>query len=191
LDRERNSHRDYYLNLLSFQQRPQPIPQTQATVETERTHYDMPNLTHDHFLATTTAELNPVGFLEQIIASEIAGATYRLHRCNSAEANLGEIDPSTDPIRRSIERSRSAAMLALNRANSMLRKLQNERRKHEDKVEVRPEESVASEESGSNCKTTANPNSQTPRNAHCPCNSGLKFKRCCGRNAAPVLSQAA
>lgn len=27
----------------------------------------------------------------------------------------------------------------------------------------------------------------TPRNAPCPCGSGQKFKRCCGRNAPPVL----
>jgi hypothetical protein len=26
-----------------------------------------------------------------------------------------------------------------------------------------------------------------PRNAACPCGSGLKFKRCCGRSAPPVL----
>ncbi len=33
--------------------------------------------------------------------------------------------------------------------------------------------------------------SQTPRNATCPCGSGGKFKRCCGKNAPPVLSNAA
>ena len=32
---------------------------------------------------------------------------------------------------------------------------------------------------------------QTPRNAPCPCGSGDKFKRCCGKSAPPVLSQAA
>lgn len=32
----------------------------------------------------------------------------------------------------------------------------------------------------------AHPNA-TPRNAPCPCGSGQKFKRCCGRNAPPVL----
>jgi uncharacterized protein YecA (UPF0149 family) len=31
---------------------------------------------------------------------------------------------------------------------------------------------------------------QTPRNAQCPCNSGQKYKRCCGRNA-PAVRQAA
>jgi hypothetical protein len=39
-----------------------------------------------------------------------------------------------------------------------------------------------------NPSPTAN---QTPRNALCPCGSKLKFKRCCGKNAPPVLSRAA
>ena len=39
------------------------------------------------------------------------------------------------------------------------------------------------------CKTTPAP-AQTPRNAECPCKSGLKFKRCCGRNAPAVLHAA-
>lgn len=30
-----------------------------------------------------------------------------------------------------------------------------------------------------------------PRSAPCPCNSGEKYKRCCGKNAPPVLSRAA
>jgi len=32
---------------------------------------------------------------------------------------------------------------------------------------------------------------QTPRSAPCPCGSGEKYKRCCGRNAPPVLNRAA
>ena len=32
---------------------------------------------------------------------------------------------------------------------------------------------------------------QTPRNAPCPCGSGAKYKRCCGPQAPPVLSEAA
>ena len=31
----------------------------------------------------------------------------------------------------------------------------------------------------------------TPRNATCPCGSGNKYKRCCGKDAPPVLNQAA
>ena len=29
------------------------------------------------------------------------------------------------------------------------------------------------------------------RNSPCPCGSGLKYKRCCGVNAPPILNQAA
>ena len=32
---------------------------------------------------------------------------------------------------------------------------------------------------------------QTPRNAPCRCGSGAKFKRCCGKDAPPVLNKAA
>ena len=56
-------------------------------------------------------------------------------------------------------------------------------------------------ELGSNCKSAApvpaamasfcKPAPQTPRNALCPCKSGEKFKRCCGRNAPPVLGKVA
>ena len=31
---------------------------------------------------------------------------------------------------------------------------------------------------------------QTPRNAQCPCNSGQKYKRCCGKNAPAILHAA-
>jgi uncharacterized protein YchJ len=35
------------------------------------------------------------------------------------------------------------------------------------------------------------PSNQTPRSAPCPCGSGEKYKRCCGRNAPPVLHASA
>ena len=40
-------------------------------------------------------------------------------------------------------------------------------------------------------ENTAPDSSQTPRSARCPCGSGLKYKRCCGTNAPPVLNRAA
>jgi len=39
---------------------------------------------------------------------------------------------------------------------------------------------------GSLCKEQP----QTPRNAECPCKSGLKYKRCCGKDAPAVLHAA-
>jgi hypothetical protein len=47
---------------------------------------------------------------------------------------------------------------------------------------------------GSFCKTTPSAPAApklTPRNAQCPCNSGQKYKRCCGKDAPPVLNKAA
>ncbi len=44
------------------------------------------------------------------------------------------------------------------------------------------------------CKTeptVPTTSSEIPRSAPCPCGSRQKFKRCCGRNAPPVLNQAA
>jgi hypothetical protein len=40
-------------------------------------------------------------------------------------------------------------------------------------------------------KIATNEPNPIPRNATCPCRSGLKYKRCCGKNAPMVLSQAA
>jgi hypothetical protein len=39
-------------------------------------------------------------------------------------------------------------------------------------------------------KRTQSAASQTPRSAPCPCNSGQKYKRCCGKGAPAVLRQA-
>ena len=50
---------------------------------------------------------------------------------------------------------------------------------------LKPVESVESVES------PASSPSQTPRSARCPCGSGLKYKRCCGTHAPPVLNRPA
>ena len=58
----------------------------------------------------------------------------------------------------------------------------------------RPCAQVEPEVGSSFCRTDqpAEPRVQaTPRNALCPCNSGIKYKRCCGKDAPPVLCVAA
>ncbi len=58
------------------------------------------------------------------------------------------------------------------------------------KVENPQPEPAAPEKSASLCKNQNQPH-PVPRNATCPCGSGQKHKRCCGKNAPPVLQQAA
>jgi len=41
------------------------------------------------------------------------------------------------------------------------------------------------------CNPTLTTAGMTPRNATCPCGSGEKYKRCCGKDAPPVLGRAA
>jgi hypothetical protein len=53
-------------------------------------------------------------------------------------------------------------------------------RAHVDAIFAPPAPSTA--QPGSFCKT--------PRNAQCPCGSGQKHKRCCGKNAPPLLKAA-
>jgi len=51
--------------------------------------------------------------------------------------------------------------------------------------------SSLSTDSGATDETASEDRRQTPRNALCPCGSGNKYKRCCGKNAPPVLTCAA
>jgi uncharacterized protein YchJ len=54
--------------------------------------------------------------------------------------------------------------------------------------------SAQAPELASNCKPApVGPSRpvQIPRSAPCPCGSREKFKRCCGKNAPPVLGRAA
>jgi hypothetical protein len=50
----------------------------------------------------------------------------------------------------------------------------------------KPPQSAPANAASSFCNPPA-----TPRNALCPCGSGAKYKRCCGKNAPPVLNLAA
>jgi hypothetical protein len=61
-------------------------------------------------------------------------------------------------------------------------------------IATKPAAQAEPEVSNSFCKTDqpGEPRVQsTPRNALCPCNSGIKYKRCCGKDAPPVLCIAA
>jgi len=72
-------------------------------------------------------ELGPAGLLEDALANEIVGATWRLRQCASADAEIHGFDETADKTRRSIERARAAANCALHRSLNRLGKLQTER----------------------------------------------------------------
>jgi hypothetical protein len=236
---------------------------------------------YKEFCETMYSELAPVTLLEQSLAAEITGASWRLRRCSAAEAELSSqremarpyphettgaenspssadyatqdplLDDSTDKTRRSIERARASAHSLLHRSINQLRRLQTDRitaatffdpnpvpasmgisesarisavlvaKQRAQAPKANPnfmaelealcqppadmladlDAYLAERQSASNCKDEIAPESaapqstgrteKTPRNAPCPCKSGQKFKRCCGRNPAMLMNRAA
>ena len=154
-------------------------------------------------------ELNPEGILERVIANEVAGAAWRLRRCSLAEGDLSMgcptdpfLDEKTEKPRQAIYRARSAANRNLHRNLNQLRKLQTDRQIGFELSGVKERHGIAdmkavltARKSAPNCKTghaaTAASVSapEIGRNAQCPCHSGQKYKRCCGRNSPPLLNR--
>jgi hypothetical protein len=146
-------------------------------------------------------ELAPQGILENTLVDEIRRATWRLRRCGEVEAGLAEPfkpgahlhDPMETPhphaekIQKSVDRARSQAHRLLHKCTAELRKLQATRRAQQPVTPAVSITRTAMQPLGLNCKPHSTP---TPRNADCPCGSHLKYKRCCGKNAPPVLQLA-
>jgi hypothetical protein len=89
---------------------------------------------YKEFCESFHRELAPDGVLEQTLAAEIIGASWRLRRCNAAEADLADyatqdpmLDESTEKTRRSLERARAHAHTILHRSLNQLRKIQTDR----------------------------------------------------------------
>jgi uncharacterized protein YecA (UPF0149 family) len=144
----------------------------------------------EEYEALTSAlwsDMRPQGPLQEMFATEIIRASWRLRRCAEVEAALAEKttgDPmlDTDLLRTqtAVDRARSQAHGIIRRSLAELRRLQSE--------------SPVKTASETPAKRTEPPQPeivQIPRNAACPCNSGQKYKRCCGRNAPAILHQAA
>jgi uncharacterized protein YecA (UPF0149 family) len=135
-------------------------------------------------------ELAPGSSLEQTLAREIIHAAWRLRRCADLETAPPEnlTDEELDRLQISIDRARGAAQRTFHRSLKELRRLQAERACAEltkQTLEPAPQ-NFAKQTQFEPAKAAA-----IPRSAPCPCKSGLKYKRCCGRNAPPVLSRAA
>jgi PAS domain-containing protein len=171
---------------------------------------------HDELNATILRELAPIGILEQNLACEIRRAMWRLHRCGEVEARLVDVYEHVDPMeawdklveytQKSVDRARSQAHRLLHKATSELRRLQTERQSARELLRDLAEGSSAGiadwraiararimtgTRSAQRTQSHSPINeTNTPRNAECPCGSGVKYKRCCGINAPAVLQAA-
>jgi uncharacterized protein YecA (UPF0149 family) len=157
------------------------------------------------------AELSPATPLEQTLAREIVQAAWRLRRCASLETNPPEDmdDEALDRLQTSIDRARAAAQRTLHRSLKELRRLQAEHLQPATLIiqqttaadallmkdlENRQRQLAAEGASENSAKQTQSQPEKSvliPRSAPCPCKSGQKYKRCCGKNARPVLFRAA
>jgi uncharacterized protein YecA (UPF0149 family) len=156
------------------------------------------------------AELSPATFLEQTLAREIIHAAWRLRRCATLEVAPPEslTDEELDRLQISIDRARAAAQRTFHRSLKELRRLQSEHL-HPATVNIQQAmatdalllqdlearklrfetEKAAQQSFAKQTQSAPAVAASIPRSAPCPCKSGEKFKRCCGRNAPPVLSQ--
>ena len=156
----------------------------------------------DYQLLTTSLwnELGPVTILEQTFATQIIRATWRLNRCSAIEADCVRtnnndqpyiLDPIADetlaPIQKSVDRARAQATASLHKAISELRRLKAERPAPQRNPTAPKPETIPppTKQTQSQTPKSAQP---IPRNSLCPCNSGQKYKRCCGQGAPPVLN---
>ncbi len=127
------------------------------------------------------------------------------------------MDERTEKQQKSVDRARAQSHLILRRSIAELRKLQSGRTIQEQVAPSTPAPSagvpnmdalmaladhqLAHRFRESGLSSFCNPAApaapaplrptQIPRNGQCPCGSGNKYKRCCGKNAPPVLNRAA
>jgi hypothetical protein len=160
------------------------------------------------------ADLAPLGALEENLAIEIIRASWRLERCNAVEAGFTTECPDTDPMasgnfvdqQNSVDRARAHSHRILMRTLAELRRIQTERfarRELRDDVgrningvasslQLAKALNSAKSKIAKQTQSPASNNSTIGRNSLCPCNSGQKYKRCCGNGArVPLVTRAA
>jgi hypothetical protein len=155
----------------------------------------------EEYEALSTAlwlDLRPQTALQELFATEVVRAAWRLRRCAEVEATLAE-KTTTDPMldadllrtQTAVDRARSQAHGIMRRSLSDLRRLQAEQPPVEAPAKPTQPTHSPTCDSSLPCPDCEREKASIPRNAHCPCNSGQKYKRCCGRNTPGVLHQAA
>jgi hypothetical protein len=142
----------------------------------------------------------PADILETALVDEIHRAMWRLHRCARVEAELSSpfaeghavqdpMEATGEPaekIQLAIDRARAQAHRILYRCTAELRKLKSERAARVPRPEEVLHPKIAKQTHFDSQKRTHFEHA-TARNAECPCGSGQKYKRCCGKTAPPLL----
>jgi hypothetical protein len=170
----------------------------------------------DHLRDTLFADLLPETVLEQAHATEILHALWRLRRCTLAESALtpDAADHSIDRARAHANNTLRRASAELRRLQTerhlhadlgpvpglvshhdltKTRALHARHQLTQRKLDGLDDfESLLERAQSAASKLTPEITKQTqpettPRNSPCPCGSGQKHKRCCGRNAPPHL----
>ena len=173
----------------------------------------------DDFSRGYTAELSPDTPLEQTLTREIIHAAWRLRRCAIIESGIpeGADAEDLDRLQASIDRARTTAQRTLHRTLAELRRIQTERVYRQITLpagfdmenlgqascrQLDPAALVmnqlAAEQNTGDRQNSAEQSQSRPvrtasvaRNALCPCRSGEKYKRCCGKTAPPLLGSRA
>jgi hypothetical protein len=142
----------------------------------------------------------PADVLEVALVDEIHRAIWRLRRCARVEAELSPLfvgdhvihDPMkatgepVEKIQLTIDRARAQAHSILHRCTAELRKLQSQRATQAPQPEEVPQ-LEQTDRSQSDSQKRTHFERVRARNAECPCGSGQKYKRCCGKEAPPLL----
>jgi len=154
--------------------------------------------------AGLVAQFAPGSLLEAILVEEIHRATWRFRRCGEVESHLvirlddrenyifdpmETSDENVVRIQKSVDRARAQAHRLLHRCTAEFSKLQAERKAAESKTAESAPPPIKFAKKPVTQETQSQPPG-TARNAPCPCGSGQKHKRCCGKGVAAVLNAA-
>jgi uncharacterized protein YecA (UPF0149 family) len=144
----------------------------------------------EEYEALSTAlwsDMRPQTAIQEMFATEVIRAAWRLRRCAEVEATLAEKTTGDPMLDQDLLRTQTAIDRARNQSHGIIRRSLAEIRRLQAESAPQPE----MEPSTKRTEPAPPPTAQIGRNTPCPCNSGQKYKRCCGRNAPAILHQAA
>lgn len=142
------------------------------------------------------ADLAPRGGLEDYFFQQIVRATVLIDCCERRLDQI-EIESAEFPRLTRILMGHRRWLTASLKFLSQLQAQRAERHPGETPtrlaqiVTLKPKRAATSAPPPIEAEPAAGQDTPVPRSAPCPCGSGQKYKRCCGRNAPPVLGRAA